>query len=154
MSEFLFVYGTLLSTENTEAARRLEVEGNLITSASTLGRIYDQGLWPGLILSPDRRDVVYGELWKLNSTASFKWLDIYEGIRPGERFPEYARKIVPVYPATGGAALRAWGYVYQWPVRECDRIPSGRWQDRPVVKARRESPLADEVPAARPAMSA
>jgi gamma-glutamylcyclotransferase (GGCT)/AIG2-like uncharacterized protein YtfP len=141
MSELLFAYGTLMSTEHTEAAKRLQREAEKIGAASTTGRLFDQGQWPGLILSSQRDELVYGELWRLRSPLSLQWLDIYEGIKPGVAFPEYARKLIWVYPADS-PARQAWGYVYQWPVRESDVIPSGRWQDRQTGHLRRSKPPA------------
>ena len=153
MSELLFAYGTLMSTENTEAARRLQSEAERIGAASTMGRLFDQGRWPGLILSSKRGDVVYGELWRLLSPISLRWLDIYEGIRPDVQFPEYARKHVWVYP-TDGSARQVWGYVYQWPVQGGDLIPSGRWQDRQKGRLRRSRSLAFPALAGSPEMPA
>ena len=129
MREFLFAYGTLMSTENTEAARRLAAEADLLGPASTSGRLFDQGRWPGLKLTGGRTSIAHGELWRLHSPQSLAWLDLYEGIKPGIAFPEYARHIITI-AAPSGEARQAWGYVYQWPVNDCDIIPSGRWRDR------------------------
>lgn len=140
MNEFLFAYGTLMSSESTDAARRLGSEATLIGTAAIMGRLFDQGRWPGLISSSEQGNIVHGELWRLRSSVSLEWLDIYEGIRPDIQFPEYARKLVWVY-SPGGPARQAWGYVYQWPVRECDLIPTGRWRDRQLSHARGDGPF-------------
>lgn len=129
MSEYLFAYGTLMSTETTDAARRLKAEADLIGAASTGGRLFDQGRWPGLIPCREPHEMVHGELWQLRSQASLAWLDAYEGIKPDALLPEYARELIRVQ-LLGGTAHQAWGYVYQWPVQASDCIASGRWQDR------------------------
>ena len=129
MGDLLFVYGTLMSGEETEAARRLGTEAKLLGMASTFGRLYDQGKWPGLLRTEEKGCVVHGELWRLHSSSSLKWLDAYEGIRPEVQSPEYARELIRV--ETGASCTNlAWGYVYRWPVRERDLIASGRWRDR------------------------
>lgn len=129
MSDLLFVYGTLMSSEETEAARRLGTEAELLGKALTAGRLYDQGKWPGLIQTNDEDQIVHGELWRLRSLSSLKWLDIYEGIRPEVQSPEYARDLIRVKD-NGSCGRIAWGYVYRWPIHEPDLIASGRWQDR------------------------
>jgi gamma-glutamylcyclotransferase (GGCT)/AIG2-like uncharacterized protein YtfP len=133
MSEYLFVYGTLMSTADHPMGARLAGEAVSLGTATTFGRLYDLGKWPGLRDCDESQSIVHGEVYALNDPVrSFGWLDEYEGIHPSAPpLSEYVRTRRRVRLADG-RELTAWVYLYQWDVR-CGRpLPEGRW--RPAAR--------------------
>ena len=91
-----------------------------------LGRLYDLGRYPGLVLSESTEDKVFGELYRLRDDDVLRVLDDYEGCAPGDPEPhEYARRSVSVIGA--GAATEAWAYIYNGAVEQLRLITSGRY---------------------------
>lgn len=129
MSSELFVYGTLLQSASHPMGQRLSNEAELIGGATICGRLFDFGRMPGLILSCDPTEIVFGEVWSLRNPASFVWLDRYEGILPGVLHPQYERMRCRV-TLDCGPELEAAVYVYRWPHDHAPRILSGRWLQR------------------------
>lgn len=112
--------------------RRLAREARSLGAARVTGRLYDLGEYPGLVLSNDHRDVVHGELFELDSLRpTLRWLDDYEGMRPGDASAcEYSRLQIPVTYDQGsiiGAGVDAWAYVYMRRVSAARRVAKGRW---------------------------
>ncbi len=124
----LFVYGTLLSKSSHPMAKKLRNQSLFIGAGLISGRLYSLGRFPGLTLSDDPRDKVYGEVMRLqNPTGSFIWLDNYEAC--GQDAPEprpYERVLLPVI-LTSGRHLDAWAYIYKLPVSRARQIPTGRF---------------------------
>jgi len=139
MPEYLFVYGTLMSTAAHPMGARLAREAVNLGPATIAGRLYDLGKWPGLRDCDDARSIVHGEVYALNDASrSLDWLDAYEGIHPAAPpLTEYvrARRTVRL---SDGRELTAWVYLYQWDVRSGRPLPEGRW--RPAPTAARLSP--------------
>jgi gamma-glutamylcyclotransferase (GGCT)/AIG2-like uncharacterized protein YtfP len=131
----LFAYGTLM-----QAARgwrigqsqrdRLAREGALVGAASVSGRLLDLGDYPGLVLTGDGDSRVHGEVVHLAAPErSFRWLDAYEGIVPGDHaHNEYARIVTDAMLADG-RILPVWLYVFQQEVSGRPAVPGGRWID-------------------------
>lgn len=127
MREYLFVYGTLLSTAGHPMGRRLGGEGRRIGRATISGRLYDLGKWPGLVDCARERETVHGEVHEITDPASFGWLDAYEGIDAGpSQVNEYARVKRPVR-LESGRIVTAWVYLYQWDLTDAPPVPGGRW---------------------------
>ena len=94
------------------------------------GRLYLVKHYPGLVLSDDESDVVFGALYRLRTPeASFATLDEYEGCGPGVASPQYLRQVLPVR-LDDGTVSEAWTYVYNRPVAELKRITSGRFLEQ------------------------
>jgi gamma-glutamylcyclotransferase (GGCT)/AIG2-like uncharacterized protein YtfP len=128
MNPHLFVYGTLLSAAGHPMGARLQREARLIGEASTQGRLYRLGKYPGLVEAADANARVLGEVFALNNAAaSLEWLDAYEGIVPGNLARnEYERVERPVRLATG-EEVTAWVYLCRKDVTRLPEIPGGRW---------------------------
>ena len=131
MTANLFVYGTLMPGAQTHLGApqraRLARESRLLGSAQMQGRLYDLGDYPGAIESADPSMVVHGEVVSLlDPAATWRWLDDYEGIAPGDPDPEYARRLCPVRLSNSDAT--AWVYLYRWPTHRGRLIAAGRWQ--------------------------
>lgn len=128
----LFAYGTLMSWATSalgvDMRARLKREARSLGAATTAGRLYSLGAYPGLTEPLVATDVVHGEAIRLHATnVTLKWLDEYEGIAPGhERANEYARIVRPIRLANG-TQIEAWLYVYLADISQARRVPGGRW---------------------------
>ena len=119
ISDRLFVYGTLMRGFDHPMAKLLSVNADFLGEARCRGRLYLIKHYPGLVLSEDPADVVFGELFRLRDRdALLREFDMYEAC--GEGFPqptEYLRRMLSLTLADG-SAREAWTYVYNWPVAE------------------------------------
>jgi gamma-glutamylcyclotransferase (GGCT)/AIG2-like uncharacterized protein YtfP len=131
MLDRLFVYGTLMRGFDHPMSKLLSRSAGLVGEASCRGRLYLVKHYPGLLLSDDPRDVVYGELYRMPMPPDLlATLDEYEGCGPGFDQPTaYLRQVLPVTLADGTVS-DAWTYVYNWPVVETKRIASGRFLEK------------------------
>jgi gamma-glutamylcyclotransferase (GGCT)/AIG2-like uncharacterized protein YtfP len=124
MSDFLFVFGTLLSGYDHPMAQRLHAEAKLVGPASCQGRLYLVAHYPGIVPSDDAQDRVAGELYRVSDNALMRALDDYEGCGANDAQPyEFARRLHRVTP--GGREIEAWVYFYDRPVDGFPRIASG-----------------------------
>ena len=131
-SDLLFVYGTLMRGFDNPMAQLLSRSADFVGEARCRGRLYLVKHYPGLVLSDDADDVVFGELYRLRQPAALlAEFDMYEAC--GEGFPEpteYLRQMLAVTregEAAEQAWTQAWTYVYNWPVDGLPRIASGRF---------------------------
>src|ERR1700680_5180500 len=117
MQDHLFVYGTLMRGFDHPMAQLLSRSADFIGEARCRGRLYLVNHYPGLVLSGDPSDVVFGELYRLRSPHELlREFDMYEACGEGFAAPtEYVRRMLQV-TRDGQAADEAWTYVYNWPV--------------------------------------
>ena len=129
-SDRLFVYGTLMRGFDNPMAQLLSRSADFIGAARCRGRLYRVTHYPGLVLSDDADDVVFGELFRLRQPAELlREFDMYEACGEGFAEPtEYLRQMLAV-TADDGAVHEAWTYVYNWPVDGLPPIASGRFLD-------------------------
>jgi gamma-glutamylcyclotransferase (GGCT)/AIG2-like uncharacterized protein YtfP len=137
ISDHLFVYGTLMRGFDHPMARLLSANADFIGEARCRGRLYLIKHYPGLVLSEEAADIVFGELYRLRARDEMlREFDMYEAC--SEAFPqptEYVRKLLKVALADDEAkgdvepVMEAWTYVYNWPVDHLPRIASGRFLD-------------------------
>jgi gamma-glutamylcyclotransferase (GGCT)/AIG2-like uncharacterized protein YtfP len=130
-SDRLFVYGTLMRGFDRPMAQLLWRGADFIGEARCQGRLYLVKHYPGLVLSDDPADVVFGELFRLRrSSELLREFDMYEACGEGFAEPtEYIRQMLPV-TSDDGAVSEAWTYIYNWPVAHLPRIASGRFMER------------------------
>jgi gamma-glutamylcyclotransferase (GGCT)/AIG2-like uncharacterized protein YtfP len=104
---------------------------DFIGQARCRGRLYLVKHYPGMVLSDDPADVVFGELFRLRRPAELlREFDMYEACGEGFAEPtEYIRRMLSVM-RDGQTASEAWTYVYNWPVAHLPRIVSGRFMER------------------------
>jgi gamma-glutamylcyclotransferase (GGCT)/AIG2-like uncharacterized protein YtfP len=128
MSVHLFVFGTLLSGYDHPMARRLSREAELVGAARCQGCLYLVKHYPGMTLSTEPAEQVFGELYRMHDPqALLHTLDAYEGCPEGATQPtEYVRQLVAV-ALDDGRRVEAWTYVYNWPVAHLPRIASGKF---------------------------
>jgi gamma-glutamylcyclotransferase (GGCT)/AIG2-like uncharacterized protein YtfP len=130
ISDRLFVYGTLMRGFDHPMAKLLARSAEFCGDAHCQGRLYLVKHYPGLVLSDDAADVVFGELVRLRAPdESLATLDEYEGCGPGVASPQYLRRVLPV-TLDDGTVSEAWTYVYNRPVAKLKRIASGRFLER------------------------
>jgi len=127
-SDHLFVYGTLMRGYDHPMAQLLSRVGDFVGEARCRGRLHLVKHYPGLVLSDEDKDTVFGELFRLREVeAALREFDIYEACGEGFAEPtEYLRRLLPVTLETG-AVIAAWTYLYNWPVDGLPRIASGRF---------------------------
>ena len=128
-SDHLFVYGTLMRGFDHPMAQLLSAHADFLGEARCRGRLYLIKHYPGLVLSDDADDVVFGELFQLRRPAELlRELDMYEACGEGFAEPtEYIRQMLPV--TRGGGTSEVWTYIYNWPVAGLPRIASGRFME-------------------------
>jgi gamma-glutamylcyclotransferase (GGCT)/AIG2-like uncharacterized protein YtfP len=127
----LFVYGTLMGGSDHPMARLLSGNADFIGEARCCGRLYLVKHYPGLVLSDDPNEVVFGELYRLRAPVELlRELDMYEACGEGFAEPtEYIRQRLPV-TRDGQPSDEAWTYVYNWPLARLPRIASGRFLEK------------------------
>ena len=130
-SDRLFVYGTLMRGFDHPMAKLLSRSADFIGEAHCRGKLYRVKHYPGLVLSDDPSDTVFGEVYRLRQAVELlREFDMYEAC--GEGFPEpteYLRQMLNV-TLDDGTASEAWTYVYNWPVDVLPRIASGRFWEK------------------------
>ena len=130
-ADLLFVYGTLMRGFDHPMATLLRQAADFVGEARCRGRLYLVWHYPGLVLSDDADDVVFGEVYRLRQpTELLREFDMYEACGEGFAEPtEYIRQMLPV-TLDGDAVSEAWTYIYNWPVAHLPRIASGRFVEK------------------------
>ena len=129
-SDRLFVYGTLMRGFDHPMAQLLSRSADFLGDARCQGRLYLIKHYPGLVLSDDPGDVVFGELYRLRAPRELlREFDMYEACGEGFAQPtEYVRQTLPV--TLDDKTTEAWTYLYNRPVTHLPRIASGRFMVR------------------------
>lgn len=113
MSEHLFVYGTLLSSEAPKEVASIVRGCRRLGSAHVRGRLYDFGEFPGAVLDPSSRSMIHGELVVLPSDGqTLDILDRYEEFDPlHPKRSLFVRRKAKIRMANG-RSREGWIYVY------------------------------------------
>jgi gamma-glutamylcyclotransferase (GGCT)/AIG2-like uncharacterized protein YtfP len=134
ISDRLFVYGTLMRGFDHPMAQLLSRSADFIGEARCRGRLHLVKHYPGLVLSDDPTETVFGELYRLRAPRELlREFDMYEACGEGFAEPtEYIRQMLSVRLAVtlADATAEAWTYLYNWPVTGLPRIASGRFLER------------------------
>lgn len=122
INELLFVYGSLLNTDN-EFANYLNSNALIYGTGKIKGVLYDIGEYPGAVIAAE--GYIFGTIFKLNNAdGALKILDDYEGFGSGQEQPNlFVRELMPV--ETGTFVINCWVYLYNRPVKGLPQIPSG-----------------------------
>jgi gamma-glutamylcyclotransferase (GGCT)/AIG2-like uncharacterized protein YtfP len=112
-------------------AKLLSRGADFVGEARCQGRLYLVKHYPGLVLSDDPDEVVFGELYRLRAADELlREFDMYEACGEGFAEPtEYVRRMLTV-TRDGQTPDEAWTYVYNWPVARLPQIASGRFLER------------------------
>ena len=62
--------------------------------------------------------------------ASLAWLDLYEGIVPGDQDRNDYARVERIARLASGTDITAWVYIYLKPVAPAHLISGGRWAPR------------------------
>lgn len=131
--DHLFVYGTLRSAARdvmgAAMRARLSREARCVGAATSPGRLYDLGDYPGMIAAePRERDVVLGELVEIrNTAATFRWLDLYEDVDLVHPTNGLYRRAPQIALLGDGRIMRCWAYVLNVEPHKRDLIASACW---------------------------
>ena len=122
-SDYLFVYGTLLGSDN-EFAIYLKQYCTFYKPGKFKGKLYDLGEYPGAV-HDDNNGYVYGSIFQLlNQAEAFEYLDDYEGFGDDQDQPNlFIRKFISI--ETDNEQINCWGYLYNLSVAGFRLIESG-----------------------------
>jgi gamma-glutamylcyclotransferase (GGCT)/AIG2-like uncharacterized protein YtfP len=123
----LFVYGTLRPFVAIPMARWLRRVARYVGPATTQGRLYDLGSYPGLRPARNARDRVSGDVYRVAKSSVFRVLDRYEAGRARGK-PRFVREPCIVRLADRGRRKAAWTYRYRCRVASSPRIASGDYR--------------------------
>ncbi len=128
MIDLLFVYGTLLQPGNP-FANYLNLNSTYLSRGKVKGILYDIGEYPGLIISNNAQNYVYGHIYKLHNTKqNLCVIDDYEGVGPEHEQPNlYRREIATI--ETQNRVIDTWIYRYNLPVDGLPLIASGNYAE-------------------------
>jgi gamma-glutamylcyclotransferase (GGCT)/AIG2-like uncharacterized protein YtfP len=127
-NSFLFVYGTLLDTEN-EYGVYLSNNCRFYGKGKFKGILYDVGEFPAAIYQPGEEQFVYGSIYVMNDPdKTLKILDEYEGFGENEEQPNlFIRELIAVETKT--IQLPCWTYLYNLQVEGLKQITSGNYKE-------------------------
>ncbi len=127
MTEYLFLYGTLLPGDSTEESSRIVGRLKRVGSATVRGRLYDFGDYPGAVLDRTAKSSIKGELFELpnDDDSALKALDDYEEFNRTDRRNSLFVRTRTVARLQGGRQLNAWVYVYNRNPGSARQIASG-----------------------------
>jgi gamma-glutamylcyclotransferase (GGCT)/AIG2-like uncharacterized protein YtfP len=113
MSEYLFLYGTLLTDEPPAEVVATLRSLRRIGPAQVRGRLYDLGEYPGAILRPSAKTVIQGQVFELPATRTiWKALDRYEEFDPANKEGSLFVRTKTRARLTNGHQVDCWVYVY------------------------------------------
>ena len=115
----LFVYGTLRPFVDIPMAKWFRSHARHVGSATTRGRLYDLGAYPGMATARGRCDRVVGDLYRVTNPRVFRVLDRYED--------EFVREWCVVKLDRGGCRIAS-AYRYRYAVAGAARIASGDYR--------------------------
>jgi gamma-glutamylcyclotransferase (GGCT)/AIG2-like uncharacterized protein YtfP len=133
MSDYLFVYGTLLPPFVPAALREVAARLRPAGPAWLPGRLYDLGAYPGAV-AHDEGGRVRGEVFVLpDETALLARLDAYEGFDPADPVGSLFVRVRHEPSLEDGRTVTAWVYVYNCDPGNAPRILCGdyaAWRTR------------------------
>ncbi|WP_460684085.1 gamma-glutamylcyclotransferase family protein [Niabella aquatica] len=136
-SNFLFVYGSLLSGFKSPAYEYVSRYFELKGSAVVKGTIYDMGTFP-VGVPNDTGRLIKGELYAIRNPKELSFvlaqLDDYEGLYPDEGEEVYYKRELVNATLENGDIINAWVYWYNKeiegkPVVESDNMLNYRPQN-------------------------
>ena len=124
----LFVYGTLRRDAGRPVHRVLARSASWLGHGSVPGKLYDLGVYAGLVESEDPKDQVRGELYMvLDPDAILPVLDAYEGCGPEDPRPPLFERRRTVVSLDDGRTFPAMVYYCSHPLGGARRVYSGDW---------------------------
>jgi gamma-glutamylcyclotransferase (GGCT)/AIG2-like uncharacterized protein YtfP len=113
MSEYLFLYGTLLPDQAPAEIATTLKSLRRIGPARVRGKLYDFGEYPGALLVPSSKTTIKGEVFELPSRqAPLKALDQYEEFDPANKETSLFIRTKVRARLTNGNHVTCWMYIY------------------------------------------
>ncbi|WP_242157592.1 gamma-glutamylcyclotransferase family protein [Aestuariivivens sediminis] len=120
-TNYLFVYGTLLSDVNNAMSKFLETHSEYVGKGYFPGKLYMVDWYPGAIAIKQGKNKVFGRIYRMsNAQKVLEVLDGYEGIDEGL----YKRHIMEVF-LESKTVYNCWVYLYNQPITDLEQIQSG-----------------------------
>lgn len=126
----LFAYGTLMRGMGNPFSEQLSTASDFLCPATVQGRLYDvRGEYPCAVASLDPKELIYGELYRLNDPATlFQALDPYEDCYPEDGSRSlFIRMITPVTTRSNDK-VNAWIYFWNSSLNGLPRIANGDYR--------------------------
>jgi gamma-glutamylcyclotransferase (GGCT)/AIG2-like uncharacterized protein YtfP len=126
ITPYLFVYGTLLNTQNQYGAY-LQQHCTFLQNGKFKGKLYDMGEYPGAIFSDEGDQYVHGSVYQMDNPKNLlSFIDDYEGFGAGQDQPNlFIRDLKDI--ETTASTIACWVYVYNLPVKHLVQIKSGKY---------------------------
>jgi gamma-glutamylcyclotransferase (GGCT)/AIG2-like uncharacterized protein YtfP len=120
----LFVYGTLLQSENT-FGHYVQNHSKYLTKGRFEGRLFNIGEYPGAVQEPGSDSFVLGSIVLLkHPEEALNLMDAYEGFGAEQPQPnEFVRSEIEIDSEFG--TIRCWTYLYNHPVEQFYQIKNG-----------------------------
>lgn len=113
MTEYLFLYGTLLSGNLSEEAAEIVRQLRPVAPAHVAGRLYDLGEYPGAVIDQSAETSIKGELFELpNDDSVLRTLDAYEEFDRNDWKNSLFVRARAVAKLADGRRVNCWIYVY------------------------------------------
>lgn len=126
MTDYLFVYGTLVRNSKHNSKLMLE-EMECIGTGKIHGKMYDLGEYPGVIENNEK--YVYGEIYRIHDLKILSAIDEYEEVAQLESQKGlYIRKITNAI-LDQGKEIQVFAYFYNKSIQNMKEIPSGKWNE-------------------------
>lgn len=128
MSKYLFVYGSLMGSIQSQIAQLLHNNADFLGVGYVNGCLYDLGRYPGLVFNgPKNR--VEGHIFELHRPGEILVvLDDYEGAAANDPdLNEYERVLIEVQ--LDNQPISCWAYVYQLSTENLPIIPFNNYLD-------------------------
>lgn len=124
MNNLLFIYGTLLDSDN-EYAVFLRKNSHVYAPGKVKGKLYDIGEYPGAILAANTDNYIHGTVLQLNDPEKvLPVIDDYEGFGDDQAKPNlFIRVLTEAQIETG--PVSCWVYVYNLSVGGLRLIENG-----------------------------
>ncbi|HMG09260.1 MAG TPA: gamma-glutamylcyclotransferase family protein [Mucilaginibacter sp.] len=117
----LFVYGTLLDSNNTYGAY-LQQHCTLLQPGKFKGRLYDIGEYPGAIADAGSDQYVHGSIYLMDEPEKvLEFIDDYEGFGDDQTQPNLFIRIQADIE-TGTSTVECWVYVYNLAIEHSPQI--------------------------------
>jgi gamma-glutamylcyclotransferase (GGCT)/AIG2-like uncharacterized protein YtfP len=128
MSDYLFVYGTLLPEYAPDEISKAVDQMQVIGQGQIRGRLYDLGDYPGAILDRSSDAVISGQVFELPDDEDvIASLDRYEGFYPEDRQGSLFIRTRTRALLLDGRELECWVYVYNGIPHPSSLISSGQY---------------------------
>ncbi len=125
-TSYLFVYGTLQLDADNDMSRFLSLNSSVFSKAYIQGKLYKIFWFPGVVLSEDASEKVYGTLFQLHNVSdTLRFLDDYEGFYESNIEESLFRREITTVFLENGNSIDAWVYLYNQNIENKQRILSG-----------------------------